>query len=195
MWRKSILAGLSIAMGCVLYMLIEDKVVGAICFSIGLLNIRISNYLLFTGQTQLLLYKECTIKELCKILIGNLIGVAILFGLCMLLTWKDQRIFHMARKIGMAKVQTDLLYTFLKAICCGVVMTIATKKTTPLFISVLCVAAFILAGLNHCIADFFYLLGTVFTPRALFVFPVIVLGNFIGGFAGSLISIEKTPME
>ena len=65
-------------------------------------------------------------------------------------------------------------------ICCGMMMTIATKKESPLWLSNLCVMAFILAGFNHCVADWFYIFGTANSIKYLYWF-LTVIGNFIGG--------------
>jgi formate/nitrite transporter FocA (FNT family) len=48
---KSILAGIFIGIGCCLYLSIPDKLIGALCFSLGLLGIRIFQLNLFTGKT------------------------------------------------------------------------------------------------------------------------------------------------
>jgi formate/nitrite transporter FocA (FNT family) len=67
-------------------------------------------------------------------------------------------------------------YYILSGFVCGFIMTIATRPNTPLWVSSLCVAAFILGKFNHCIADWFY------APNLL-LWICVVLGNFIGGLA------------
>ena len=61
-------------------------------------------------------------------------------------------------------------------------MTIATNKNTPLWISPLCVMAFILAGFHHCVADWFYLSST----DSYLYWLLIAFGNFIGGLIGTV---------
>ena len=56
-----------------------------------------------------------------------------------------------------------------------------TKKESPLWLSILCVMAFILAGFNHCIADWFYVFGS-FDPIKYLYWFLIVIGNFLGGY-------------
>ena len=41
--------------------------------------------------------------------------------------------------------------------------------------------AFILAGFNHCIADWFYVFGSSDPTKYLYWF-LVVIGNFIGGY-------------
>jgi formate/nitrite transporter FocA (FNT family) len=64
-------------------------------------------------------------------------------------------------------------------------MSFATYKNTPLWATVLGVATFIIAGFNHCIADFYYMLvGGQLSVNLLFT----ILGNIIGGI---LFSAQK----
>ena len=67
--------------------------------------------------------------------------------------------------------------------------TIATHPKSPLFVSVMGVMAFILAGFNHCIADAFYLLaGGTLT----WTWFATLLGNACGG-ALLGIPLERAP--
>ena len=77
-----------------------------------------------------------------------------------------------------AKWLNPWYYYIFSGICCGILMTIATKKETPLWVSSLCVMAFILAGFNHCVADWFYI-GAAWSN--LLKWFCIVIGNFLGG--------------
>ena len=62
-------------------------------------------------------------------------------------------------------------------------MTIATYKETPLYVSILCVVAFLAAGFNPCVAASYYLLMICGDARAWGKFVMVVLGNLIGGYA------------
>ena len=70
---------------------------------------------------------------------------------------------------------------------CGILMTIATKKETPLWISSLCVVAFIIAGFNHSIADWFYI-----DLKQIHLWLCVVLGNFIGGYIVAIKQKDET---
>ena len=50
------------------------------------------------------------------------------------------------------------IIALVKGFGCGMLMSLATYKETPLWVTVLAVATFILAGFNHCIADCYYML-------------------------------------
>ena len=56
-------------------------------------------------------------------------------------------------------------------------MSLATYNGTPLWISSLCVAAFLISGFNHCIANGFYLLDGLNLSKWI----ITVIGNLLGG--------------
>ena len=87
-------------------------------------------------------------------------------------------IHESAATIALAKAAQNPFIALAKGIGCGMLMSLATYKETPLWITVLAVATFILAGFNHCIADAYYALagwniGTGFVAT--------IMGNIIGG--------------
>ena len=83
-----------------------------------------------------------------------------------------------AATIAIAKAAQDPTISLIKGIGCGMLMSLATYKETPLWVTVLAVATFILAGFNHCIADFYYMLaGTHLSWNLLLT----ILGNIFGG--------------
>jgi formate/nitrite transporter FocA (FNT family) len=106
------------------------------------------------------------------ILLCNFMGVAIIA------CWSISLIHETAQSIALTKqsqLWTDALF---KGIGCGMLMSLATYKETPLWVTVLAVATFILAGFNHCIADFYYMLtGGIFSLNLL----ITIVGNVIGG--------------
>ena len=80
--------------------------------------------------------------------------------------------------IATAKAAQLWHITYAKGIGCGMLMSLATYQKTPLWVTVMAVATFILAGFNHCIADFYYMLvGGVFSWNLLLT----ILGNIVGG--------------
>ena len=77
----------------------------------------------------------------------------------------------------------------MKGVGCGMLMSFATYEKTPLWATVLAVATFILAGFNHCIADFYYMLvGSQFSINLLLT----ILGNIIGGIIFSAQKLTNT---
>lgn len=175
---NSILAGICIGLGCWIFCSVTNSILGALLFSCGLLAIRIFSYSLFTGKIQYMITKKYKWYHYLIILIGNIIGISLM---CLLTQRSDLYLY--AATIGRAKDAQIPVIAFIKAIGCGALMTIATKKETPLYITSLCVFAFIAAGFNHCIADAFYFIAAGVISWNWFI---IVLGNIVGGILISL---------
>ena len=169
---KSIMAGIAIALGCCLYLLSPNPIVGAVLFSCGLLCVRIYGLNLFTGKVQYMITDKYPFIYYPLILISNLFGVVIVGFFTMMLT-KDA-----AAPIAAAKAAQPFLIALFKGVGCGMLMSLATYKDSPLWMCLLCVPAFILAGFNHCIADAYYALigGTIGIS-----FIATIIGNIIGG--------------
>ena len=171
---SAVLAGAAISLGCWVYLSAADKTVGAALFACGLLAVRIMGFDLLTGKAQFLLTKKYPWHFYPLVLLGNVIGVAVMALLA------TGPIREAAAGVAAAKAGQTLAEALLKGIACGMLMTIATHPKSPLFVSVMGVMAFILAGFNHCIADAFYLMaGKAFT----WTWFATLLGNLIGGAA------------
>lgn len=169
---NSIFAGVCIGLGCWVFLSSYNALIGALLFSCGLCAIRIMHYDLFTGKIQYMKTSQYKLKDYLTILIGNLIGIFIMVAL------SSKEIFLAATQIGQNKMEQPFMLALIKGIGCGSLMTIATYKDTPLYITILCVFTFITAGFNHCIADAFYFLATKHFSINWFA---IVLGNILGG--------------
>ena len=79
-WLKSILAGLFIGIGGIAYLSVENKVVGAALFAVGLFTICTLGYNLYTGKLCYILdsdKKGGYLVWLIQIWVGNLIGTVI----------------------------------------------------------------------------------------------------------------------
>ena len=106
------------------------------------------------------------------VFIGNIIGVLLVVGVSWELT------MEYAVPIANAKAAQPFLTAVWKGIGCGMLMSLATYKESPLWMCLLCVPAFILAGFNHCIADAYYAMAGVNIGIS---FVGTVIGNIIGG--------------
>ena len=75
--------------------------------------------------------------------------------------------------------QTVIKWIFI----CGMLMVIATDSQTPMWLTIMCVAGFLLAGFRHSIADswYFWYLPLANYKTGLKVLGIEILGNFIGG--------------
>lgn len=188
---KSILAGIMIAIGGVCFLAIENKIVGAFVFSLGLFMVVTRGLNLFTGKVGFWLGSEKGYgKELCIILLGNFLG-ACGVGALMRLTRFAQVFGEKATALSLAKIGDSPLSIFILAIFCGVLMYLAvdTYRSNPdqlarylaLF---LCVGGFILCGFEHCVANMFYFtVAGAWSMKSLVWMFVMVVGNSVGSLA------------
>ena len=177
MTLKSIRAGMFIALGCIIYLSAPSVLIGAILFSLGLLCIGLTESYLYTGQIHKLIEDDRKPMDLLWIFLGNLMGVALMAIPAIHLS----DIGASARLVAITKMSQPMIITFIQSIWCGMLMTMATRKDTPKYITIGCVTAFVLGGFNHSIADMFYYFayGNVWltVPRLLCT----AIGNLIGG--------------
>jgi formate/nitrite transporter FocA (FNT family) len=169
---KAYVAGIAIALGGWAYLSVSNPIVGAVIFACGLLTVRLYELHLFTGKVQFMTTKDEPWYYYPLILLCNFIGVAIM----VLISYRA--IHESAATIAMAKAAQDPTISLIKGIGCGMLMSLATYKETPLWVTVLAVATFILAGFNHCIADFYYMLAGAHLSWNLLL---TILGNILGG--------------
>lgn len=182
---KSLMAGLMIAIGGTVYLSCENRVVGALLFTTGLITICNQGYLLFTGKVCYALENDRSyIVQLLWIVLGNLVA-CILYGVAV-----QQYLPQIAEKAA-GVCQTKLLQTggqtFFLAVLCGILMYIAVvtfrnQTGVSRYVGIVtCVPVFILCGFEHSIADAVYL-GMAGLPSGSWRFLLIVLlGNAVGG--------------
>jgi len=185
MFFKSILAGMLISIGCVIYMICEIPIVGAIFFALGLYTICMFKLYLFTGKIGYALDKQISIEEYCYILFGNFIGTTFVAS-CISCTRLFNTLYSKASNIVSIKQNDTCLSLFILGIFCGMIMYICVEgfKTTnnPLVIFI-GIPVFILCGFEHCVADMFYISFSGFynyTPEMIIKLLFIILGNGIG---------------
>ena len=180
----AILGGAAIAIGGTVFLAQDNKVVGAVMFAVGLYTICVHGLNLFTGKVGYLVNREpAYLIDLLIIWIGNFIGTA---GTAFLmLNTRAAGIAEKAAAMCEIKNNDSLLSLLLLGIYCGVLMYGAVegyKRCQNPLIIFFCVAVFILAGFEHCIADmFYYAIGGPITANVLLRLIVISLGNAIGG--------------
>jgi len=169
---KSIVAGMAIALGGWIYLSVSDSIIGAFLFACGLLAVRTYGLNLFTGKTQYMITHEYKWYDYLIFLFGNLCGVMLIAAISMGLT------HDIAVPLVQAKISQPIYIALAKGTGCGALMSLATYKKSPLWMCIPCVMAFILAGFNHCIADFYY-----FCVARNIGWPFIatIIGNICGG--------------
>ncbi|MBR6424755.1 MAG: formate/nitrite transporter family protein [Oscillospiraceae bacterium] len=179
-----ILAGVMIAMGGSVFLACENKVVGAVLFTVALLSICLFGFSLYTGKVGFLV-QDHSGKALSSTflgLLGNLIGT-VLMGLVVTAALPN---LHEAAIAACEKrmLQTPV-QTLLRGFLCGILMYTAVwayreKKTIAGI--VFCIPVFILSGFEHSIADMFYFaLAGAFRLSSAWFLLLVVIGNSLGG--------------
>lgn len=190
---KAIYAGIFIGIGGTVYLALDNKVIGSILFSIGLLTICIYNMNLYTGKIGYIIErKKGYITELLITLIGNFIGTS-LTGLTVRLT-RYQNYIDKAKSLVDIKLNDNLLSIFILSIFCGILMYIAVnnykKETNTLSKYILIffsVVVFILSGFEHCIANIFYFAVSLsINTKVLLYLLIMIIGNSLGSIIISL---------
>ena len=179
---SAVLAGISISLGCWISLSISNPILGAMLFACGLLAVRSLKFDLFTGKTQFISTKTYPASYYVVVLLGNIAGCLFMALLA------STGVRGGAMSISLTKAEQTLLDAFTRATACGMLMTIATASNTPMFVSVMCVMAFILAGFNHCIADAFYMLASKHFSWTWFA---TLAGNIMGGAILGLLNTEE----
>ena len=179
-----------IAIGGTVFLSIENKVIGASLFSIGLFGVLIYNLNLYNGKIGYLItnFNLKYIKELIITLIGNFIG-ACSVGFILRYTRIYDNIYEKALNLANIKLSDSIISIFTLSIFCGLLMYFAVngfKKQTDFgkyLVVYLGVAVFILCGFEHCIANMYYFsVADIWSLKTLGYTGIMVLGNSIGSF-------------
>lgn len=186
---KSVLAGIMIAIGGTIYLSIDNKVVGASLFGIGLFTIVVYGFNLYTGKIGYLVdnFNFKYIKMLVITLIGNFIGT-FLVGYILKFTRIYSLIHNKAKSLVDIKLDDSLVSILILAFFCGILMYLAVNtykesKDIGKYLGVfLGVIVFILCGFEHCIANMYYFsVANAWNVNALLYLLVMILGNSLGG--------------
>ena len=187
---KSILAGIMIAIGGTVFLSLENKVIGASFFSIGLIGVLVYSFNLYTGKIGYLItnFNLKYIKDLVIILLGNFVG-AYLVGFILRFTRVYTVINEKANILASTKLNDNLISIFILSIFCGLLMYFAVngfKKINDFgkyVVVYLAVVVFILCGFEHCIANMYYFSAAdAWSLKTLGYVGIMVLGNSVGSF-------------
>ena len=186
---SAILAGLCVGYGGIVFLSLENKVIGAAAFTVGLFVICTFGFHLFTGKVCYVLQNDRDYAiDLPVIWLGNLIGTGLTAGIASL-TRIAPAVREKAISLCQIKLNDSLFSLFLLGILCNILIYIAVDgyKSNPhelgkylsLFFGVM---IFILCGTEHCVADMFYFwMAGLWSGRAILSVLVISLGNAAGG--------------
>ena len=174
---KSTLAGLLISLGATAFLTVDNKIVGALLFSIGLTAVILLEANLYTGKIGYVNSKAKLISA-ALILIQNLL-VALVCGLIFYSTKNN-----ICENLWLNKLTKSWHEFLFDSIGCGICIYLSVelyKKTVSIFVIVLGVLVFILSGFEHCIADIFYLSASMsFDLKSILYILTAIIGNSIG---------------
>lgn len=169
-----------ISIGCVIYATLGG-LPGAIMFSTGLMCILCCGLNLFTGKAGQLATKEARLTDLAAVFLGNFAGCFLFYLSIALFLPSFSDILEVGTSISSQRIENGFFLNILLGIPCGMLMyaAVSSYKKTGVQMIPFCVAAFILAGFNHCVADMFYFCVYPSWQALLMLFGT-MLGNLFG---------------
>ena len=186
---SAFLAGICISIGGTVYLSMENKVMGAFLFTIGLFVICTNGLHLFTGKICYVFENgKDYMKSIPVIWLGNLAGtLGSASVLCM--TRIGGAITEKAVSICQVKLSDSVGSIFILSFFCNILIYIAVDgfKNAPhevgkylaLFFGVV---VFILCGFEHCVANMFYISAAgAWSAHAFYYLLVMTVGNGLGG--------------
>lgn len=186
----AVLAGMAIAVGCVVFLSVENAVAGSVLFSVGLLTVLAFKLNLFTGKAPYMCKNKPDYWLFVAIVwLGNFAGTG-LTSVLIRFTRVYDKIIDRCTSLAEIKIDDSLLSLFILGVFCGIMMYIAvdtyinhSKENgfASALVVVFCVSVFILSGFEHSVADMFYFMLSL--PISKWIIPLIVitLGNIAGG--------------
>jgi len=185
----AVLAGISIGLGGLVFLSVDQKVVGAALFTVGLFTVCTFGLNLFTGKVCYVFQNDMAYAaRLPVIWLGNLAGTG-LTALAAGLTRNGPSLSEKAAALCRIKQEDGLLSLFLLGVLCNIFIYIAVEgynhnpHEAGKYLSLLFgVMVFILCGTEHCVADMFYIwMAGAWNGRMILCILVITLGNAAGG--------------
>lgn len=192
---KSILAGILIGVGGIVYLLTENKYLGSFLFSLGLFTILRYGFALYTGKVGYIPErKPIYLAEVGLTFAGNMVGSCI-SAILVRMTRIGLTVHEAAASAMAVKTGDNFISRLLLGFFCGLLMFIAVDNGNRckkegndmsfLFGTVIPVMVFILCGFNHSVADCFYFFAGISAPdevlTGLLYILTVVIGNALGG--------------
>ena len=188
---NGVMAGILIALGGSVFLACENRVVGAVLFTVALLCICYKGYGLFTGKVGFL--PECHDKSAWTVVLTALLGNLIATALC---GWAVRAglpaLGEVAETICAAKLTQAWYQTAIRGVFCGTLMYLAVsiyRDHKSISAILFCVPVFILSGFEHSIADMFYFAAAgVVSVQACGFLWIVIISNAVGGMLLPLLS-------
>lgn len=186
---SAVLAGVCIGLGGTVFLSLDNRIAGAVLFTVGLFVICTTGLHLFTGKVCYVFQRDAAYAlDLPVIWLGNLAGTGLLAALerC---TRIGPALSEKAAGLCETKLGDGLLSIFLLAVFCNLLIYIAVEgfgknphelgKYLALFFGVV---VFILCGFEHCVANMYYFsVAGAWSGKTVLYLLVMTLGNAVGG--------------
>ena len=177
----AVMSGIMIGFGGVVFLMCENRVVGSVLFSFGLLTIVCQGFALYTGRVGY--FRQYGWAQMAATLVGNFVGT---FLMGKLFSLTRLPIVESVQGIVATKLADDSLSLFVLAVGCGAMMYLAVdnyrKSKSWLFI-IFPIVIFILSGFEHSIANMFYIsLAGEWGWEAIRITAIAIVGNGIGSW-------------
>lgn len=179
---KAVLAGVMIGLAGLVYLSVENKIVGSFLFSFGLITILSQGWSLYTGKIGYI--TKQTIKYIPTWLGGNYIGTCFVAVGAWLTNPAD--IYQTALTLCQDKLSQPWPAVLTLSIACGVMMTLAVdgyRHTlgSHLILVIMPIMIFILSGFEHSIANmFYYNFTSIWSWKAVVYIFINIVGNAVG---------------
>ena len=186
---SAVLAGMSIAFGGMVFLSVDNKIIGALLFTIGLFSVCTFGFHLFTGKVCYVFDNNGSYTaQLPLIWLCNFIGTWIVAA-TVKATRNAPAMIEKASTMCQVKTSDNLISLFLLGMLCNIFIYIAVEgfksnqHELGKYLSLLFgVMVFILSGTEHCVADMFYFcVAGGWTIRTVLCLLVISAGNAAGG--------------
>ena len=198
----SVFGGVYISIGALIYLALEKSVTGALFFSLGILLCIFCNGHLFTRAFPLGVYtrfQEYSVRQILIVYAGNFIGTA-LMALLISQTFLNDRIADLTIAVAQAKISDTFISTLISGTFAGLLVAFAVmfkRRGMNILFVVVTIAAFVILGFDHCIANMFYYSVYTVNGGALNIALILdilaaTLGNMIGGGLACLIEPRES---
>ena len=191
---KAILAGMMIGLSGLVYLSVENKIIGSFLFSFGLITILSQGWSLYTGKIGYI--TKNTAKYIPVWLFGNYIGTYFIAASYQLTNPID--IYQRATILCQAKLLQPWPAVLTLSIACGIMMTLAVdgyRHTfgSHLILVIMPIMIFILSGFEHSIANmFYYNLISIWSWKAVGYIFINIVGNALGALIIQYFNKETT---
>lgn len=182
---SAILAGIFISIGATVNLSLDNKIAGAIFFSVGLLMIVCLNVNLFTGNVWKIFEDYSMWWKLPVIWLGNYAGCTI--TALLLSSTRFAALSFKAGELCYVKITDSFMSLFFLGAFCNILIYFAIigfqkfNDFRGMIALVFGVSVFVLCGFEHCVADMFYFTFAGYGLSALPYILVVTAGNLYGG--------------